>query len=294
MSKTSAHIHDIARIHTFADIAEQFTDTAAQPKTDTQKPEAAEQPQSKTVAPTPEPEKITKPQQRTRPLKKPPIANHKSARDFLQHSTQSATPKTATSTPEPETKPEYTPTAEPKKPPLAKIDTDKISDEVAALEYQGKKSILSDTVQDISDAEKGTIIADKKRKRFRLIPAIGVAMQDWFVEKKESLTPAEPEQTTIARAEDRIDTIAAAVTGGTQAPQTDFAAVAEQHKDTEAPEIISGIQIKEPEAVPAPRWHHVHEDQQAEEEQTVTGSAPTIPVRTPDEPEPEPEPEPGS
>lgn len=126
------------------------------------------------------------------------------------------------------------------------------------------QSILTDSerVLDIDSGDAGTIIRDTKRKRFRLFPAIGQAVAGWFTKRKDAYEKAQQAQVrTVAKAEDRVQTIRAAVRKDTQAPREDFASVAKRKKQQPRPAMhtASTIQFKDKSAVPKPTWTHLAE-----------------------------------
>lgn len=132
------------------------------------------------------------------------------------------------------------------------------------LEHVGrveKTSILSDEGNLQGGGQNdGVIIEDKKRDRFKLLPAIGSAIGNWAKEKTSEISEQKAPVHTITKAEARLDTIEAAAKASKRAPQEDYAQVAERLKEVERKTVDSRIMVKEKTAMPAPSWSYVNEE----------------------------------
>lgn len=107
-----------------------------------------------------------------------------------------------------------------------------------------------------ADITEGEFVSDKKRERFKLMPAIGQAVTDWFEETKDTIEEAQREKHTVTDAAKRVDTIKAAAQAKTLAPDEDFSEVAKRlqaSRKAPAAEPIIGIK---PKRVETPTWTH--------------------------------------
>ncbi len=150
------------------------------------------------------------------------------------------------------------------KPKKLVVDTTTLANEVAQIEGNfSDATTLNQAPQNISlhdDAVEGTIIQNKKRKKFRLLPAIGASLQNWFGTKKEILTKQKEPEHMVSKAETRIATIAAAARASYHVPQNDHGITVKRltTKKREAPKTSVGIKKKED--VPAPTWTHTTDE----------------------------------
>jgi len=115
-----------------------------------------------------------------------------------------------------------------------------------------------EAIHDVSQGDMGggQFVSDKKRERFKLIPAIGEAVTDWFGETKEQIDEARREKHTVAKTETRVETIKAAAQQKTFAPSEDFDAVAERLKQTKKVQTESTPVIVKPKTTQTARWTH--------------------------------------
>lgn len=139
-------------------------------------------------------------------------------------------------------------------------------------------------------ASEGTIVSDKRRKRFRLLPAIGTAMSDWANDTKSNLTKKEA-SATVTKAESRIDTLKAAALASHQVPQDDHGAVVKRLTEVPRTTVSTGANIKAATTVAAPTWKHVADGVTVEEpEAPEPARRAQIPVTDPSTPKPAPAP----
>jgi hypothetical protein len=133
-------------------------------------------------------------------------------------------------------------------------------EDIAKITHVQKSSILSDEGRLPSDDSlgEGMIVRDKKRKRFKLLPAIGMAISSWFSDTKtEYQKVVNGPVHTVAKAESRLETIRKAIEQSRQAPKDDFSQVAATLKTTERTQIQSAILVKDKSELPQPTWSHV-------------------------------------
>jgi hypothetical protein len=148
-----------------------------------------------------------------------------------------------------------------------------IAEEIAGISKSHAPSILSDATDpyDSDVLGGGTIIRDTKRKRFKLLPSMWLAIESWFFNTQEAYKESQVPEHTVAKAEKRIDTIVKAATQSEQAPKDDFKKVAEHLKTIERKPIHSTLLFKDKESVPAPTWESAQE----------TDESTHVPVATP-------------
>jgi len=142
--------------------------------------------------------------------------------------------------------------------------------DVSALKTEAKESLLSghgaifSTIEDSSEIEVGNIITDQKRERFKLLPAMGVAIRDWFNFNKYSVKKLlEPKVDTqkISDAASRRDVIKEAGENSAMAPKDDYQEVAERIKREPKPNHTPAtLVIKKPAEVSVPSWSYLEED----------------------------------
>lgn len=107
-----------------------------------------------------------------------------------------------------------------------------------------------------SDIGRGEIVSDKKRDRFKLLPAIGTAMSDWVGSTKERIGEAQREKHTVAKTDQRIETIKAAAQSRTLAPGTDFDQVAEHLRKTTKNTTNDAPVVLKPKQETVSSWTH--------------------------------------
>lgn len=138
-----------------------------------------------------------------------------------------------------------------------------IHEEVGRINVTEKESILAehDESFEVNPTRSGSIIRDTKRKRFRLLPAMGMAVTGWWVSQKKAYNAVIHPHHAVAKAEARKDVIEEAVRYGTQAPKEDFELVAERMKHKKRAAVTSStLTFKEKAEVPEPAWTHVQDE----------------------------------
>ncbi|PIR85748.1 hypothetical protein COU14_02740 [Candidatus Kaiserbacteria bacterium CG10_big_fil_rev_8_21_14_0_10_44_10] len=159
-----------------------------------------------------------------------------------------------------------------------------------------------------SEITEGTIITDKKRERFKLLPAMVEAVKSWFSEGKETIERHAEEKRlatpTVSTIEERKDVVKMAAKQSAQAPKDDYKKLTDKLPkkltDKSAPNKPSlVITKKSPDAKPS--WSH-YEGKNEEKtapiiEATPVSKAPEKPLAPPvipslpikEEPEPQAE-----
>ncbi len=106
-------------------------------------------------------------------------------------------------------------------------------------------------------AGEGTIVSDKRRKRFKLFPAIGTAVSGWAQDTKSNFT--KKESTTISTVESRLDTLKAAAQASHQVPQDDHGVLIKRITESKRETVAPTANIKAVSEVAAPSWTHTNE-----------------------------------
>lgn len=152
--------------------------------------------------------------------------------------------------------------------------------EMAQVGKNERGSILSDTglTYESEGTTDGIIIRDKRRKRFKLFPAMVEASTSWFTKVQDDHQKKLDSIPKIKSAESRIEIIEEAVKGSEQAPKEDYALVAEHLKKTERVPISTAISFKEKSAVPEPKWSSLEDQEEIQiiEAPAVAEVAPTL------------------
>lgn len=114
-----------------------------------------------------------------------------------------------------------------------------------------------------SEGLRGTVITNQKRGRFKLLPSIWEALQQWFKDTEHSIEKrAEKKRLaipTVRTIEDRRETIKKAASVGALAPkdaQAKLVVKPLRQTQPETPSSAPTLIIAEKEAVPAPSWSH--------------------------------------
>lgn len=114
-----------------------------------------------------------------------------------------------------------------------------------------------------NEDSRGTVITNQKRGRFKLLPSIWEALQEWFTDAGRKLEKrAENKRLaipTVRTIEDRKDTIKKAASIGALAPKDDYAKLAAKvppRQITEVSPAAPTVMIAEKEAVPEASWSH--------------------------------------
>ena len=112
--------------------------------------------------------------------------------------------------------------------------------------------------------EEGTIITNKRKKKYRLIPSIAEAIRSWFTIKKKKITEKKEPEHVVEKAETRIETITAAARVSNYAPHDDHGIVIKRltknKREKHAPKVL----IKKKEEVVAPVWSSALENNKKE------------------------------
>ena len=245
-----------------------------------------------------------------------PKAELRRADDFLKIATPTDGPparSAAAPTPVPTVRPATsadtlgptpTPTAAPT-PAATNLTADIQSD----LKTQAAQTpVPTPTVLDAdNDLEAGSIITDKKRDRFKLLPAIMQSLRQTAHEVRAALTPKPKPQNRVTPADSRRDVITTAAKQSYNIPDNDFVSLKKAKTSQSAiePEVADtqNVQIKAAEQIAPTDWSHYTDEAQPSsarasttetetlDEETVVAPAAQKDVQTYSEPEPEPEPE---
>lgn len=151
-------------------------------------------------------------------------------------------------------------------------DTQKyLQKEIETIARPEKQSILTDTedTYDVGPVQSGTIIRDTKRKRFRLFPAMALAVSYWFKSAQDEYTRQKPPKYSVNKAEDRLAIIEKAVTQSERPPQDDSKEIIEHLKSIERTPITASITVKDKRELEMPSWQHLTEEN-AQSENNVT------------------------
>jgi hypothetical protein len=151
--------------------------------------------------------------------------------------------------------------------------------------------------------EGGEIIRQKKRHKFKLLPAIGQSLKAWGKEKAEEIT-AVPEPKRIEDPAKRSETIAAASEVSALPQGDDYATMVEREAAREKVSAEDTLQVTKTSEMPAPSWSSSLAPEQLEpapvpepepDEAPETTAAPDTPEPPEAAPEPTPpEPEPAA
>lgn len=106
-------------------------------------------------------------------------------------------------------------------------------------------------------ATEGVIVTDKKRNRFRLLPAIGMAVSHWAGNTTSALRRTDEPTYVVDKAESRIETLKAAAKQSYQAPQADHNVVIKRLTENIRTPIVTQVNVKAADAVPTPTWKHI-------------------------------------
>lgn len=129
----------------------------------------------------------------------------------------------------------------------------------------GEKLNVMDTDNVITE---GTIITDKKRERFSLLPAMVEAIKDWFSEGKESIERRVEKKRlatpTVSTIEDRKEILKKAAHQSAQAPKDDYKKLTDKLPKKLAEKPVptkSWLTIVKKEQSAKPGWSHFEENQ---------------------------------
>lgn len=262
MVMTDPHNNDISPIRTFADDIKRVkknagssdADTAAEPIEETMVAKEATLKQEEVAAPAvaniPKAEPISDLSMSGRGI-------DKSAFDYLAQSNKKSRP-TQTNTDQ-----ASTPTKVMNRRSAPVIQDTDVSLAVERITSNNKMTVLHDEglVNVDDDLYAGTIIQDKKRDNWKLVPAMGQAMTDWYKDKEQDYIESRQPTHTITKSEARIDTIKAAAEASKRAPSADYQTVSERLRAQEYEVDTAGIQVKDASEVPPPSWTYTVEEE---------------------------------
>lgn len=150
------------------------------------------------------------------------------------------------------------------KPKKIVVDKATLMSEVAEIEGNfSNTTTLNEAPQNVSlhdDTVEGTIIQNKKKKRFRLFPAVGSSLTKWFGAKKQIFTEEKEPEHVVNKAETRIATITAAARASYHVPQNDHGITVKRLTAKKRTPLKSSVGIKKKEDVAAPTWTHTTDE----------------------------------
>lgn len=183
-------------------------------------------------------------------------------------------------------------------PTLPEIDVSLVKREDKNSLLSGHGAIFS-TIEEGNETETGNIITDQKRARFKLFPAIGAALMDWFGKKQKQIQKQFETKEIgpkISDVTNRADVVKQAAERSNLAPSDDYGQITKRIKRVpKQNQASNALVIKKATEVPAPSWTYlddmpdskeaITEDNLINEEVTpVTEKA--VPTKTFSEPEP--------
>ena len=157
----------------------------------------------------------------------------------------------------------------------------KISAEIATIKPHPQvfQSDDLDLMEVDNSLQEGNIITDQKRERFKLLPAMGEAINMWFQEGKQSIENRVEKRRqaipTVQRVEDRKDIVKKAAEKSFIAPKDDYAKLTKK-----IPSNIKTETNKKPEPaltitkrteMPAPSWSHYEGEKEIKQEEKNEG-----------------------
>lgn len=158
----------------------------------------------------------------------------------------------------------------------SKIDAE-LAKDISVVGATKPRSILSQEgrVFDVMETDdyksEGSIITDRKRERFKLLPAMVTALKEWFSGQQEKFAQfTEKEEApvaTIRPAKTREEILSKAFRQSAIAPKDDYARLASRLQQTakaRPAETRSGtLTIKKSTEIAAPSWTHLEEKSEA-------------------------------
>ncbi len=144
-------------------------------------------------------------------------------------------------------------------------DIEKITSTDAPLTSGTAFDVSSDNVQD------GTIITNKKRKRFRLLPALGKSIKSWFTHTKKELMEEKLPEHTVASATSRLEVIKEAARASKHAPSDDHGIVIKKLKKKRKKKTnTTPLTVKQKKEVSAPTWASAQETSNEDNSQPIS------------------------
>ncbi len=142
--------------------------------------------------------------------------------------------------------------------------------DVSALRQNASDSLLSghgaifSTIEEGNETETGNIITDQKRDRFKLFPAIGQALSEWFFKQKKVVTKmletkeVGPEISDVTT---RENVLKDAALRSALAPKDDYTNVAKRIKNiAKVSPTPTTLVIKKPTETAAPGWTYIDDE----------------------------------
>lgn len=138
--------------------------------------------------------------------------------------------------------------------------------DVSEVTLDESESLLTtdDDVFDVaaanSEVGEGTIITDRKRKRFKLLPAMAEMVGDWINDTVERFEPEPEVKPRIASSEDRSEVLEKAATRRVLAPRDDYQALTQRKVQPTEQSFENSFEIKDEKDIPTPAWTHLKPD----------------------------------
>lgn len=151
---------------------------------------------------------------------------------------------------------------------------EKLTNDLSAVGAVKPRSILSqeDRVFDVMEADdykrEGSIITDRKRKHFKLLPAMVEALKGWFLGQRETISKLterkEAPVATIRPAKTREEILSKAFRQNAMAPKNDYENLTARLRETikQRPSNASSgtLTIKKAAEMEAPSWTHMESE----------------------------------
>lgn len=159
------------------------------------------------------------------------------------------------------------------------------------LDVETPQSAPQEQLQDIDTAvEGGQIVREKRRRDFKLFPAMGKALQSWFGAKKKEIA-ARRAQPTVADPSQRSDTITSATSNSALPNADDYDSVAERVAAQEKVTAEDTLKVRERQET-TPQWSSSLHKEEVEPTPQPPQPAPESEPQPQVVPEPTPTPEP--
>lgn len=145
-------------------------------------------------------------------------------------------------------------------PKLPEIDVSLIKKENKNSILSGHGSIFS-TIEEGNETVQGNIITDQKRKRFKLFPAIGTALADWFNKKQKQVTDlieTKEDSPEISDVTTRTEVVKEAAFKSKLAPSDDYSQITKRIKKVfKTNPSANTLVIKKATEVAEPSWTYL-------------------------------------
>lgn len=141
------------------------------------------------------------------------------------------------------------------RPEALGIDTSGIEQMSDSVLSQSQK-VTFDTENAEANMGEGTIVTDRRREKFRLIPAIGEAVLKWFDNKVEEIESSKKPKHEIIKSTRRKKIITAAAEDAKLAPDDDHSEVTERLRGVDRITETEEMKVKDETEVPKPTWTH--------------------------------------